>query len=442
MGATYSYSYSYDKIGNRVAASEAGVPWIYTTNSLNQYTSATENNVQLDFSYDLDGSMTYRPVDAASGWTQVWNGENRMVETFKGSDRLTFTYDYMGRRVEKCVYSGNTLTSKTLYVYEGFKCVEELDALSNNAIVMRHFWQPFDVGLDVILATTDASGTSCFLHDANKNVMQKTAANGTLQETYAYAPFGENVGTDRANIGFSSENYSIKIGLNYYNFRYYVSTLGKWTRMDPIGIAGGINVYSFLNNPIDSYDFLGLEKFEIDIIPSHRNIIEQLLIQKLINDFEKWYINEYNKIYDEKGNILPDAWILELTPCPPKYDNYDKNNWEASGIEFALVGPLYHPGGKYELRSKNPTKNGHGNQCVYDKCGNLILTLGTAGTADYFTPNGQFDKHQIYDVDPFNIINLLSLLGINVKEYLKKYYKVRPHIYIDEITNETMIGIY
>ena len=69
-----------------------------TTNSLNQYTAATESNVQLDFSYDLDGSMTYRPVDATSGWTQVWNGENRMVETFKGSDRLTFRYDYMGRR--------------------------------------------------------------------------------------------------------------------------------------------------------------------------------------------------------------------------------------------------------------------------------------------------------------------------------------------------------
>ena len=107
MNVTNSYSYTYDKIGNRVAASEAGVPWTYTTNSLNQYTSATENNVQLNFSYDLDGSMTYRPVDSASGWTQVWNGENRMVETFKGNDRLTFKYDYMGRRVEKCVYSGN-----------------------------------------------------------------------------------------------------------------------------------------------------------------------------------------------------------------------------------------------------------------------------------------------------------------------------------------------
>ena len=129
VDTTYSYSYTYDPIGNRVTASEAGVPWTYTTNSLNQYTSATENNTQLSFAYDLDGNMTYRPVDATSGWTQVWNGENRLVETYKGTDCLTFKYDYMGRRVEKCVYSGNTLTSKIYFVYDGFKCVEELDAL-------------------------------------------------------------------------------------------------------------------------------------------------------------------------------------------------------------------------------------------------------------------------------------------------------------------------
>ena len=72
---------------------------------------------------------------------------HRMVETYRGNDRLTFKYDYMGRRVERCV--------------------EELD---------------------VVIATTNAACTSCFLHDANKNVIQKTDANGALLEKYEYAP--------------------------------------------------------------------------------------------------------------------------------------------------------------------------------------------------------------------------------------------------------------
>ena len=257
VDTTYSYSYVYDPIGNRVTASEAGVPWTYTTNSLNQYTSATEYNVQMNFSYDLDGSMTYRPVDATSGWTQAWNGENRMVETSKGTDRLTFKYDYMGRRVEKCVYSGNTLTSKTLFVYDGFKCVEELDALNDNAILMRHTWQPFEVGLDVILATADTSGMSYFLHDANKNVMQKTVANGTQQEIYAYAPFGENIGLDRGHVGISSEMEDNAAGMGYYNYRYLVSKFGRWISKDPM--FDDANLYVFIeNSPISQFDNLGL----------------------------------------------------------------------------------------------------------------------------------------------------------------------------------------
>ena len=122
--------------------------------------------------------MTYRPADATGGWAQLWNGEHRLAETHRGTDRLTFKYDYLGRRVERSVYSGGALVSKTHYVYDGFRCVEELDGLDGNAVVRRHAWQPTDVGPDVILATTNADGTSYFLHDANRSVMQATGGNG------------------------------------------------------------------------------------------------------------------------------------------------------------------------------------------------------------------------------------------------------------------------
>ena len=133
-----------------------------------------------------------------------------MVETYKGTDRLTFKYDYTGRRVEKCVYSNNTLASKTLFVYDGFKCVEELDAMNNNAVSILHAWQPLDVGLDVILATTDGGGTSFFLFDAQKDAMQKTHTNPNLMISSNYKPTGGNIGYIGLNgeyIGFSSEFY-------------------------------------------------------------------------------------------------------------------------------------------------------------------------------------------------------------------------------------------
>ena len=314
-----SYSYAYDPVGNRTTASEAGVPWAYTTNSLNQYASATENNVQLDFAYDLDGSMTYRPVDATGGWTQTWNCENRMVETFKGNDRLTFKYDYMGRRVEKRVYSGDILTSKTLYVYDGFKCVEELDGLAGNAVLRRHAWQPFDVGLDVILATTDAAGASYFLHDANKNVMQRTDAEGNLTEKYEYAPFGGNTGEARAGVGFSSEAFDAATDLDYYNYRYYAPGLGRWTALDPIYEEGGLNLYAICNNnPCNANDVLGLIRI---IVKAHEpNSLTQWYKKQLQDaQINSKKITTYNVLEVMRGY----QWVVELL----------KNRWSFS-VEY------------------------------------------------------------------------------------------------------------
>ena len=184
----------------------------------------------------------------------------RMVETYRGGDRLTLKYDdYMGRRVEKCVYSGDILTSKTLYVYDGFKCVEELDALNNNTVAMRHTWQPFDVGLDVIIATTDATGTSYFLHDANKNVMQGTGSTQNIMMSLIFQPTGRTTCLERDLISFSSEKYDDNSRLIYYNFRYYHPKLARWTRRDPLETHDYPNLYMFIGNHYtNSYDNLGL----------------------------------------------------------------------------------------------------------------------------------------------------------------------------------------
>ena len=257
----------------------------------------------------------------------------RMVETYRASDRLTFKYDYMGRRVEKCVYSGDTLTSKTLYVYDGFKCVEELDGLAGNAVLRRHAWQPFDVGLDVILATTDAAGASYFLHDANKNVMQRTDAEGDLLEKYEYAPFGGNTGEARASVGFSSEAFDAATDLDYYNYRYYAPGLGRWTKRDMIEEHGGTNLYGFVSNGGCLYvDFLGMRRLKIFL------------------DFEnsnKYVVNRQSKsIAAGKANQegFKRQGIVYIGGKEDQQDSFPKTI--AEGIERirTAVGP-YHPDG-------------------------------------------------------------------------------------------------
>jgi len=98
--------------GERLASSPAGTSYSYISNALNQYTAVNTEQP----TYDADGNMLTR-----DGWTQVWNGENRLIETSKGNVKLQLAYDYMGRRVEKKVFPGTTLTHHTRVVYDGYK---------------------------------------------------------------------------------------------------------------------------------------------------------------------------------------------------------------------------------------------------------------------------------------------------------------------------------
>ena len=262
----YAYSYSFDPIGNRLNSSLAGADWAYTTNNLNQYTQLVKGTDTWDPAYDDDGNMLTR-----MGWTQVWNGENRPIETSRGDTRLTFVYDYMGRRIEKKVFTGEVLTRHLRFVYSEYKLIEELDALNNNATLRRYTWQPNDVGLDVPLSAFDlAENKTYFYHtDANKNVTELTDSEGTVVAHYEYSPFGmvTKLSGDYAATNpfrFSCEYYDSETGLVYYNYRYYDPQLGRWLSRDPIEEDGGWNLYEMSwNSIINLWDNLGLDSMNV-----------------------------------------------------------------------------------------------------------------------------------------------------------------------------------
>ena len=262
----YAYSYSFDPIGNRLNSSLAGADWTYTTNNLNQYTQLVKGTDTWDPAYDDDGNMLTR-----MGWTQVWNGENRLIETSRGDTRLTFAYDYMGRRVEKKVFTGEVLTRHLRFVYNEYKLIEELDALNNNSTLRRYTWQPNDVGLDVPLSAFDlAENKTYFYHtDANKNVTELTDCEGAVVAHYEYSPFGmvTKLSGDYAATNpfrFSSEYYDSETGLVYYNYRYYDPQLGRWLSRDPIEEDGGWNLYEMSwNSIINLWDNLGLDSMNV-----------------------------------------------------------------------------------------------------------------------------------------------------------------------------------
>lgn len=101
----------------------------------------------------------------------------------------------------------------------------------------------------------DHLGTPLVLTDSNKTVCWKTG----------YFPFGsihtEYVSTTN-NIRFQGQLHDRETN-NYYNMcRTYDPQIGRYLSPDPIGLAGGINFYSYAgSNPINNIDPLGLDFF-------------------------------------------------------------------------------------------------------------------------------------------------------------------------------------
>ncbi len=121
-------------------------------------------------------------------------------------------------------------------------------------------------GIGGLLARTDhASSSSYFYHaDGAGNVTALSDAQGRIAARYLYNPFGRLIAkwgpmADVNRYQFSSKESDYLSGLSYYGYRFYDPTLQRWLTRDPLGEAGGVNLYGFVgNDPISRVDPLGL----------------------------------------------------------------------------------------------------------------------------------------------------------------------------------------
>ncbi len=199
--------------------------------------------------YDLDGNL------ASDGlWTYTWNAENRLVEMLADTKRLQFMYDSMGRRFRKTSYSGSailgwTVETDTLYLYDNWNLVAELDANASNAPVRTHLWgtdlsgSPQGAGgVGGLLSSTkhEAPSTTHYAcYDGNGNLTAYVdAATVAKSATFDYDPFGNTVVAEGANLADLKFRFSTKYldetGMYYYGRRSYSPEIGRWIGDVPV----------------------------------------------------------------------------------------------------------------------------------------------------------------------------------------------------------------
>ena len=393
--SSYDYGFSFDPMGNRITSRIEAVTRGYTKNNLNQYTAIT--NPTGSPTYDFDGNMTSMPLGATQ-WSLTWDAENRLISAVKNEDtKLEFAYDYMSRRIFKKVYSWDSdhwsLTNYNLFIYNGYRQIERISVNGENQTVLQRFAWSLDDQLRLI-ADISSSITYSVHHDANRNVSELTAPDGSLVAHYEYAPFGAlTVSTGSyANSNpfrFSSEYFDSETGLVYFCRRYYSPELGRWLSRDPIEEFGGWNLYGMGNDFLNRCDYRGLwsgsdhntftasgfddvtagGNYDPDALGGIRGIIEDANVK---TDRDHFWDSEYHftddaGAYAKKLNDLSDEFngSLNANNGNPSYEDCKK--------ALETLGNLSHAWQDYYAHAIDKNSNGS----IYIENGVTLATVGS-----------------------------------------------------------------
>ncbi len=213
--------------------------------------------------YDANGNQItgyILPLGSSSLVSCVysWDAENRLVKiTYADNSKTEFTYDGLSRRVritEK--NAGNTITGDKRYLWAGGNQPAEEREANGTTVTKRYFPQG-----EQRIGGADA-GFYYYTKDHLGSVREITNSSGALVTRYDFDLWGKRTklsGSMETEVGFTGHHHHAKSGLILTWFRAYDAETGRWLSADPLGEAGGMNLYAYvLGNPVNEFDPLGL----------------------------------------------------------------------------------------------------------------------------------------------------------------------------------------
>jgi RHS repeat-associated protein len=164
------------------------------------------------------------------------------------------------RTVKKTYVSGQLDETRHFYYTEPSRWQVVEERVSSSTSAERQFVWGLRYIDDLILRDRDSTGDETLderlygMQDANWNVTSVASEVGTVQERYAYHPYGTPIVLTAAfaPCGSSSFDWETMFGGYRWDFRamlfdvrmrVYAVKMGGWLQRDPIGYASGPNIY-------------------------------------------------------------------------------------------------------------------------------------------------------------------------------------------------------
>src|SRR5208283_5015954 len=221
-----------------------------------------------------------------------------------------------------------------------------------------------------------------------------TDSGGNVAARYLYDPFGKLIGkagtmADVNRYMFSSKELHPTSGLYYYGFRFFDTGLQRWLNQDPIGEAGGMNLYGFVgNSPLGRMDPLGLAN-EPEPIPGVSGQIRSLATAAsgLLNFFLQGIQDTGKLLFEREPGLLPVSpdYVLALPPPPPVVAETlpERSPLDLMFMAAGMLGPDLLGAG-----SKVPCKTGAAAETTAAAGDHIVLGLEAHGLEQTATQVG------------------------------------------------------
>jgi RHS repeat-associated protein len=203
------------------------------------------------YHFDAAGNLTRRQLNGAT-LDLSWDEQNRL-RAVEGPDTqpVTMGYDALGRRCHKTVGD-----RQTLFAWDGDALIAERTGNHDREYV-------YYPGSFEPLAVIDADKQLYYYHnDINGLPQELTCPEGRIVWSARYDAVGRLQGLRVDEVAqplrLQGQYWDQEIGLCYNRYRYFDPHICSFISQDPIGLAGGENVYAYAPNVWTWVDPLGL----------------------------------------------------------------------------------------------------------------------------------------------------------------------------------------
>lgn len=258
----YFYNGSSGDRTRATAVLPANTNYIYPTTS-HKLSSTSGLLGPTNYSYDPAGNLTGKGTT-----TYTFNNAGRLA-AISGSGSPQYLYNAIGQRVEKTVTSGllGGVHTSTVFSYDQSGLLLR-EGTATGALGSEYFYiygEPLALYTQPATLLGPGPAQVYYYHNDHLGTPQfLTNSSGTTSWSADYQPFGTvtlRTQTITNNLRLPGQYSDSESGLYQNWHRDFDPDTGRYIESDPLGFAGGINTYAYVeNDPVTLYDPAGLAK--------------------------------------------------------------------------------------------------------------------------------------------------------------------------------------